>query len=290
MGNKNRHPAPIDVDAVSFNNHYALVSTDHFYQPIPNNTSVASSISHSPPFNEQTIFHILDHLKHTATGIDDLPAWFLRLGAPIFAKPLAVLFNQSLASSTVPVQWKTSVIRPIPKIPIPKTLSDYRPISITPVLSRTLERLVVSSYIYPALTAPNSDVNIQHQYAFRPTGSSTSALISILQTVTDMLETQPYVRVIALDFSKAFDTVRHSTLVDKLSKLNLPDHIFKWITDFLNNRSHCTLFNNSTSPFAKIDASVIQGSAMGPVLYSVTASDLESRTHGNEMRKFADDT
>jgi len=88
--------------------------------------------------------------RPTATGIDQIPAWFLRLGAFVFATLLARLFHQSLTSA-VPRQWKTAVITPIPKIATPALPSDFRPISITPVLSRLLEKFFVREFIYPAL-------------------------------------------------------------------------------------------------------------------------------------------
>ena len=81
--------------------------------------------------------------------------------------------------------------------------SDYRPISITSILSRTLERIIVSTFFYPILRNPPSFFTFTDQFAFRPTGSTTAAVISLLQTVSDILQTQPFVRVIALDLSLA---------------------------------------------------------------------------------------
>jgi len=81
---------------------------------------------------------MLDTLLPTATGLDQIPAWFLQLGAPIFAASLARLFHQSLATGVVPRQWKTAIITPVPKIATPAQPSEFRPISITPVLSRSL--------------------------------------------------------------------------------------------------------------------------------------------------------
>jgi len=79
-----------------------------------------------------------------------------------------------------------------------------------------------------------------------------------------MLSDAPYVRVFSLDFSKAFDTVRHATLMEKLSTLAVPDEVYNWIKDFLEGHSHCTKFGLDVSPFADITASVIQGSSLGP--------------------------
>ena len=95
-------------------------------------------------------------LPFTATGMDNLPSWFLRVGAPAFCKPLAYLFNKSLATSTVPRQWKCASIRPVPKTTSPHNHTDFRPISVTAVLCRILERVIVQQFLYPAiLTHPH---------------------------------------------------------------------------------------------------------------------------------------
>ena len=171
------------------------------------------------------MFNILDNLRATATGLDQLPAWFLRLGAPLFYKPLTYLFNVSISTGIIPRQWKAASISPVPKIPSPANLSDFRPISITPVLSRVMERLVVKQFIYPALLTPPPSLVFDDQFAFRPTGSTTAAVIAILQIVTTLLSDHPYVIVISLDFSKAFDTVRHATLLQKFTQLDIPHRV-----------------------------------------------------------------
>ena len=80
--------------------------------------------------------------------------------------------------------------------------------------------------------------------------STTTALIAMLQAISDMLNSHPYMRLFALDFSKAFDknAVRHSTLLEKLAKLNLPDEAYDWLKDFFDDHSHCTRFTGNTSP------------------------------------------
>jgi len=90
---------------------------------------------------------------------------------------------------TVPQQWKTAAITPIPKVPRPTMLSEFQPISVTPVLSRSLEKYVVRQHIYPALRDPPPQLNFEDQYAFRLTGSTTAAIIAILHTVRSMLST-----------------------------------------------------------------------------------------------------
>jgi len=169
-------------------------------------------------FTEYFISNLLERLKPTATGLDSLPVWFLRLSAPWIASPISHIFNMSYSSSVVPEQWKLSCITPVPKTNQPVDCVDFRPISVvsrnptplpvfpgvcsggflfssggsnphnppppiftlisvTPVLSRVLERLIVRRDLYPVLV--NRDVShlFHNQFAFRPTGSTTAALI-----------------------------------------------------------------------------------------------------------------
>ena len=69
-------------------------------------------------------------------------------------------------------------------------------------------------------------------YAFRPTGSTQAALVSILHHISDLLVSNKYVRVIALDFFKAFDTVRHENIADKLNNLPIADNVYNWFVNY----------------------------------------------------------
>jgi Reverse transcriptase (RNA-dependent DNA polymerase)/Endonuclease/Exonuclease/phosphatase family len=276
------------ITAESLNDHYAAISSDPCYvSPVRK-----LSVDHGQKqyISDFQIFKILDKLRPTAMGLDYLPAWFLRLGAPAFYQPITKLFNLSLATSTVPHQWKQASILPIPKNSAPKVHADFRPISITPVLTRIMERTVVQQFLYPAFLSPPPTLTLHDQFAFRPTGSPTAAIISLLSIITNMLLSYPYVIVISLDFSKAFDTVRHSTLLEKLAKLDMPVNAFNWLVDFFSGHSHCTVYQGQTSMLKEITASVIQGSGLGPASYVINAGDLTTVTPGNQLVKFADDT
>lgn len=277
------------ISADSLNDYYCHISTDPVYtQPLPKQTSSHKTTGND--ISEWQVFKALDSLRPTSTGLDSIPAWFLKTGAPLFCKPLAYLFNLSLATSLVPTQWKCAWIKPVPKVPAPSKHSDYRPISITPVLTRMMERIVVRQYIYTALLTPPPTLSFADQFAYRPTGSTTAAVINILHTVTHLLTTNPYVILIALDFSKAFDTVRHKTLLDKIAQLDIPDHVYNWLVHFFSGHSHQTCYAGSVSLVKTINASIVQGSAIGPTSYVVNGSDLCAINQGNELCKYADDT
>src|SRR5688572_2269183 len=98
------------------NDHFACTSSDTMYES-PRRKAKACRVPE--PLTEWQVFCALDHLHHTATGLDQLPAWFVRAAAPILTEPITILFNRSLATSYVPTQWKTARILPLPKITSP---------------------------------------------------------------------------------------------------------------------------------------------------------------------------
>src|SRR6218665_1691220 len=266
------------VMAEDLNGFFAAASTDSEYlQPIRKTTAMPNA----QVCCEADIFCILDRLRLTAEGLDNIPAWFLRLLAPVISGWIARLFNSSLNFSTIPEQWRVSRIRPVAKNKPPKGPSDYRPISMVPVLSRVLERLVVDRFIYPALFEPPMNLLILDQFAFRPSGSTTAALVDLLQKTSNLLLHHEYVLIISVDFMKAFDRVRHNTLSQKLLLLNLPDHIHNWMVDYFMDRGHSTHLADVAFMIAWINASIIQGSVVGPPSCVVAASDLHPKHKQN---------
>ena len=234
---QNGHVTVDGISATSLNLHYAAISTDTDYQsPSPKQTSTI--YPNTEYLSEWEVFRQLDTLHSTATGLDELPAWFIKLAAPVFCKPITRLFNCSITTSTVPSQWKAAYISPVPKVSTPLSHSDYRPISITPILSRIIEKLVVRHFLYPTFSAPPSTLTFSDQFAFRPTGSTTAALIYIFHTVIQLLTNYQYVTVIALDFSKAFDTVRHNTLLEKMADLAMPDEVYNWLVSYFSGHKN----------------------------------------------------
>jgi len=232
---------------------------------------------------------MLDHLRPTVTRLGGLPAWFLRLSAPVFFQHIAYIFNHSLATSTIPQLWKQSSIILIPKSLPPKQHADFQPISITPVLTRIIEKTVVLEFLYPILLSLLSTVSFSDQFAFRPTCSPCAVIISLFNTITNMLLSHSSVTVISLDFSKAFDKVRHSALLEKMAHLDRPVNFYNWLVDFFGGHTHCTVYRGETSTLKSITASNIQGSGIGPASYVMNASDLDVLTPVNELCKFADD-
>jgi len=190
--------------------------------------------------------------------LDQIPAWFLKIAAPLFRKLLANFFNLSTVTSTVPAQWKAAYIRPASKVASPPTLMPISdPYPLRRFYQESWKKIVVRRFLYPPFTSPPTTLNFSDQYAFRPTGCTTAALIFILHTVTRLLTTHLYVVVIALDFSKAFDNVRRSTILNKMADLDIPNHVDNWLVSYFSGHSHCTRYGGES----------IQGSGIGPASY-----------------------
>ena len=156
-GRKQQNKTVDGVTATSLNQHYAAISTDASYTPPL--LKQTTSLPHSELLSEWEVFRLLDTLRPTSTGLDQIPAWFLKIAAPLFCKPLANLLNLSIATSTVPAQWKAAYIRPASTGSSPHSHADFRPIYITPVLSRILEKIVVRRFLYPSFTCPPPTLN-----------------------------------------------------------------------------------------------------------------------------------
>jgi len=105
-----------------------------------------------------------------------------------------------------------------------------------------------------------------------PTGPK--ALITLIHHASNVLAGEPYAHIISLDFSKAFDVARHNALFERLSTLPLPDDVYAWLLDFFYNRLHRTKFNSVTSSALDINCGVVQGSALGPIMFLISSSDL----------------
>ena len=99
----------------------------------------------------------------------------------------------------------------------------------------------------------------------QPSGSTTAALIYLMYHLTNMMDQYDYVHLIALDFSKAFDTVRHSTLLQKTADLCIDDQLYNWIAHFLSDRQHLVNHNGENTASLTINSSIILGSGIGPV-------------------------
>ena len=273
------------TDPDVFNRFFANASFDEGRPMMYEINPTTDNFGDDFPFSEIQIENTLRKLKNSSPGLDNIPSWVFRCCSVELASVVTDIFNRSVLSSKVPTEWLSAVVTPVPKVDRPSMLTDYRPISVTPLLARTLERLIVKKYISPAI----ENYGCADQYAFRPTGSTTCALVHLLHRVTALLETCNYVRCLLIDFSKAFDVVDRSILLHKVCMLDVPSNVKSWLANFLSNRTQVVKCNGLLSESLPVNLGVIQGSAVGPALFTVMVADLRPVSDENDLVKYADD-
>ena len=288
-----KHSTPVgSYSANDLNTHFSKIATDVDYckdkiiseldQHIHSNSAIAAV---EADYSADYIAVILYNIRKTSTGPDGIPHWIFKDCASLLSEVIAALINFSINTGCVPTAWKHSLVTPVPKTQPVASVADFRPISVTPIFSRITERLVTRDYFIPYIP---SDCLLD-QYAYKITGSTTSMLISLTDTVGRLLESNQYVRCIMIDFSKAFDTVNHEILLSKLKLFPIPVNIIKWIMSFLTNRSQSTKANGVCSLVIDITRSIVQGSAIGPYAFITYVSDYKALGHSNRTFKYADD-
>ena len=220
----------------------------------------------------------------TAPGPDGLTILHLRHLGPIGISYLCALFNLSVAGADIPAVWKSATVSSIPKPGKPSDNSaSYRPISLLSPAAKLLERLILP-YLQDHLTLADS------QHGFRQQRSTTSALLPIVQTaVTGFNQFKPPDRTVlmAIDFSRAFDTVPHDVLIDQISRSSLPHNLVRWLSSYLRGRQARCSYEGVLSPFRAVRAGVPQGSVISPVLFNAFVADYP--TSAPLVSSYADD-
>lgn len=196
---------------------------------------------------------------------------------PSIAAVFTTIFNRSLQQATAPTCLKTATIIPVPKSSAITGLNDYRPVALTPVIMKCMERRMVLQHV-KARIPPGFD---QHQFAYRSNSSIDDAISIALHSVLSHVESpRTHVRMLFVDFSSAFNSISPSRLVNKLQRLQLGTSLCLWIKDFLTNRPQHVLMGTSTSSTIILNTGVPRGCVLKPVLYTLYTHDCVA-THGS---------
>ena len=277
-----------DVSAQDLSEHFSSVFGSyslHALDDIPHLMNDLPSLPITVSVHEIEV--LLSQMKKKSPGPDGIPSWVLRDLSFCFAPAVAYIFNRSFSEGHVPLCLKEAMISPIPKTPKPSTADSFRPISLLPLLSKVLERIVVRRWFLPCVR--NLDCS-QFAYIPRPGSGCSSALTLLQHSILSFLDQgSGAVRLLALDYSKAFDKLPHASIVKSCVRCHIPVEAVRWVISYLKDRQQCVRYEASLSSWHSPESGVPQGSILGPILFCAVLSSLCPLHVNSKMIKYADD-
>ena len=203
--------------------------------------------------------------------------------------PLSPIINTCLNSADFPDPWKHSLVHPIFKSGDPTQVSNYRPISIVPIMAKIVER-VVQRQLFTYMT--NNHLLSSSQHGFRPHHSTEAALLTVTNKIFSNMDRGHLSLLCLLDLSKCFDVIPHSQLLSKLQLYNIDT---SWFSSYLFG--HTQSVSMSSASGGKVISKplpnamgVFQGSALGPLLFTIFSNDLSLHAPDAHVTQYADDT
>ena len=283
-----RHQGIVHSDATSkadiLAEHFSSIYTHEQPGPLPDKGP--SPYSSMPDINISAtgIQHILSNLKpHKAAGPDTIPPTVLKELSHQISPILEIIFNKSLQTGQVPNDWKEANVAPIFKKGDKHNPCNYRPVSLTCIISKCMEHILVSNIMQHL---DSNKILYALQHGFRKNFSCDTQLLSLFQ---DLSSNPSQTDLIIMDFSKAFDKVPHRRLQYKLNWYSIRGTTHAWIQNFLQGRSQRVVSEGTQSSSHPVLSGVPQGTVLGPILFLIYINDLPDEASSSTIRLFADD-
>ncbi len=216
-----------------------------------------------------------------------LTARLIRACGDAIIDPLLYVINLSIDKCVVPVSWKMARVTPLHKGGSTSDPNCYRPISVLPLFSKFMERLV-HNQLYAHLD--RYQMLSDSQSGFRKAHSTTTCLVDFLDAIYNNIEGGRLSGVAFLDLKKAFDTVDHKIMLSKLSQLDVSYRVIRWFASYLEERTQVTKISNSVSEPGVLPCGVPQGSILGPLLFIIYIDSLSAKLNDFSCYLYADDT
>ena len=213
-------------------------------------------------FTSDSIYAAVRKLR--INGAYGFPPRLFKTLASCLSAPLSLLFSSFMSIGKVPQNWKHAVVTPIYKNGSASCVSNYRPISLTCVACRLMERVIVNKTL-KFMRANNAITKHQHRFLSRR--STTSNLLESISDWTLSINNKKSVGIAYIDYKRAFDSVSTSKLLLKLRSYGISGQLLCWIECFLLNRTQQTRVGTSLSTVTSLTSGVVQGSVLEPLLF-----------------------
>lgn len=222
--------------------------------------------------SEEFILKELRSLNVTkSTGLDNIPPRFLKDGAEYLVKPILHIVNLSIEQNVVPNELKYAKVKPLYKKGSKLEVGNYRPVSVLCSVSKILEKSV---YMQLVNYLDANDLIYHLQSGFRGNYSTETCHIHLMDYVREQTAMGNFTGMLLIDLQKAFDTVNHDLLCEKLKVLGCSNSCTKWFKSYLSHRKQLVNIGNVNSELCEISCGVPQGSLLGPLLFLCYVNDM----------------
>lgn len=310
INNKSKNKAEgivLNQDGAEIRNPHIIseIFLNHFTLPCaesPNANEVSNHIARNlcslylRPTCAEEILEIMDEIASKSSfGLDGVPMDLVKKSGVFIAKPLEGIANSMLLEGVFPHALKHAKIVPVHKKSQRSDVNNYRPISILSSFSKVFEKIIYRR-LYDFFLS--NELFGSSQFGFLRGGSCEKAIFNCLHKILSSLDGKKKVCGIYFDLCKAFETIDHRILYNKLEKYGVRGNSLNLIKSYLSDRTHCvcisTVMNGTStyvfSPPARALQGVPQGSILGPLLFVIYANDLSSFVGIDSVYQYADDT
>ena len=234
------------------------------------------------------VIKIIQNLKtKTSCGYDGLSTKLLKTISLSVSPLLTIITNQSLFTGIFPEKLKIAKVLPLYKKGNEHVFDNYRPISLLPSISKVIEKIVYNQ-LYDYFVKNN--LIYDSQYGFRQLHSTELAALEITDRLTQNMDRGDISITIYLDLSKAFDTLNHEILINKLNYYGVRGTANNWFQSYLSSRNQFVSFDNQQSNMMPLTTGVPQGSILGPLLFLICMNDIHEASEKFHAVLYADDT
>ena len=222
-----------------------------------------------------------------SSGIEDIPTKAFKDSFRVLISQLVFLFNLSFSKGQFPDSWKRATIIPLYKEGDKTEVSNYRPVSLLPLPGKIIEKIA-----HTKMTIFFEDYKMlsDKQGGFRKGFSTTKSIADLTDDLFNNINEGLTSLAVFVDLRKAFDTVNHAILLDKLNHYGIRGVNLKWCTSYLEDRSQVTLANGIRSGAKSIACGVPQGLVLGPLFFIIYVNDMQSAVQEANSQLYADDT